>query len=475
MDDVTEDIPTSSEVLDQVNNDPLINDPVSNDSCDADAATPDTPIINTVVNSGIFMDDVTEDISASLVVEGQTNDDTDAGASFPEIPTSQTVEHDVVLEPTIPSSSPIEMPEMPEAELEDVDVEVPASDDIAVPASHEITQSPREKENPFNRFSESESNDVTTAPPKEPSTQEFPEIEDVDLSTPMTVDPIPAPAKIVDKPSPMVVSVGTIEVNGSNHYEDINIMSKGKVVKAEPETVDESANENKSEDYESLRDIRFSSISMYDKPHFEEDILITVDDAQKHAAESFVSYKVVTKTTREAFQQQEFHVRRRYQDFHWLAKILTQQYPNHIIPPLPQKKAFNRYDPNFLRLRQLALNKFLRRIAEHPILSTSEHFFAFLSAKQVELIEQKKTTVIKRFSIPQIPIYDIVDSPFINTSEYCEEFGKILSSLSSHSTKLQKEQGEQIQALRTLPPSLALWANSEVSNIVSVTFCLVQI
>ena len=200
---------------------------------------------------------------------------------------------------------------------------------------------------------------------------------------------------------------------------------------------------------------------MYDKPHFEEDIEVTVDDAQKHAAESFVSYRVITKTTRESFNQEEFHVRRRYNDFHWLGNVLTQQYPSHIIPPLPQKKVFNKYDPSFLRLRQLALNKFLRRIAEHPILSTSEHFFIFLSARQLELEESKRNTQLKKFSMPAIPVSD-VENPFSDTAEYLESFGKILNSLSTESGRLHREQTELSSTLMTLPPSLMLWANSEV-------------
>ena len=309
------------------------------------------------------------------------------------------------------------------------------------------------RENIFDRvknksISESSANENLVEEPSEPVEQ----VKDYVTSQPETT-----PVK-----TPMVVSVGTIEVSGAQEYEDINIMSKGSTAIAEKEPIpDKSEQSSKNDDYESFRDLRFSSVSMYDKPHFEEDIEITVEDAQKHAAESFVSYKVITKTTRESFQQHEFHVRRRYQDFLWLSNVLIQQYPSHFIPPIPQKKVFNRYDPDFLRLRQLALNKFLKRIAEHPILSTSEHFFTFLSAKQVELTEQKKSTATKKFPNIQIPA-KVNDSPFKSTSEYLDQFNKILAQMSSHSVKLHKDQTEQIQIMKTLSPSAALWANVEV-------------
>ena len=341
------------------------------------------------------------------------------------------------------------------------------SSDLQVSHEFEFQRSTslKEKENPFTRLSDPDTpdigSDVTSIENKSVNNDnDFPKLKDIDLSKPEATEN----ADNKPKSSPMVVSVGTIELNGSSQYEDINIMSKGMSIPEQPQSTNQGLDEpiDKNKDYESLRDLRFSSISMYDKPHFEEDIEIVVDDAQKHSAESFVSYKVVTKTTRKSFLQHEFHVRRRYQDFLWLSNILIQQFPSNIIPPLPQKKMFNKYDPNFLRLRQLALNKFLCRIAEHPILSTSEHFFAFLSAKQVELIEQKKTVAIKRFTIPPIPVSN-VDSPFKSTSEFIEEFGKVLSSLSLHSTKLDSEQNELVAALNMLPPCIALWGNSEVS------------
>jgi len=327
--------------------------------------------------------------------------------------------------------------------------------------------SPR-KENPFDKIKQS--NHVSE--PAEDTTSDNVEnnLDGMDCSLPLsasplppTIDSIPASPVVEKKKQPMVVSVGTIEVVGTfpDKYEDINIMKKGDVTEPPVDTAETGDPKAESNDYESLRDVRFSSVSIYDKPHFEEDIDIVVDDAQKHQAESFVSYKVVTKTTRESWTTHEFHVRRRYQDFLWLANTLTLQYPTHIIPPLPQKKMFNRYDPDFLRLRQLALNKFLCRIAEHPILSTSEHFFTFLSAKQVELLSQKKLSAPKGFNLPNVLPIGTTTNPFETTSEYITEFSGVLSSLTTHSSKLEKEQLEQIEAMKTLPPTMALWANVE--------------
>jgi len=56
-----------------------------------------------------------------------------------------------------------------------------------------------------------------------------------------------------------------------------------------------------------------------------------------------------------------------------------------VLQPLPQKHSFKRLDrfnQEFVRTRMVALQNFLQRIADHPVLSFSRHFYTFLTAKQ---------------------------------------------------------------------------------------------
>lgn len=64
------------------------------------------------------------------------------------------------------------------------------------------------------------------------------------------------------------------------------------------------------------------------------DLFITVDDPESHitAIETFITYRVVTKTTRGEFDSSEYEVRRRYQDFLWLKSKLEEAHPTLIIP-----------------------------------------------------------------------------------------------------------------------------------------------
>ncbi|XP_038842960.1 sorting nexin-30-like, partial [Salvelinus namaycush] len=117
------------------------------------------------------------------------------------------------------------------------------------------------------------------------------------------------------------------------------------------------------------------------------DLFVTVGDPKKHVStmETYITYRVVTKTTRVEFDLPEYSVWRRYQDFDWLRTKLEDSQPTHLIPPLPEKFVMkgvvDRFSEEFVETRRKALDKFLKRVADHPVLSFNEHFNSFLSAK----------------------------------------------------------------------------------------------
>ncbi|XP_040465875.1 sorting nexin-7 isoform X2 [Falco naumanni] len=85
-----------------------------------------------------------------------------------------------------------------------------------------------------------------------------------------------------------------------------------------------------------------SMINQYkieDEPELR-DLFITVDDPESHITtiETFITYRVVTKTSRGEFDTSEYEVRRRYQDFLWLKSKLEEAHPTLIIPELSSHK-----------------------------------------------------------------------------------------------------------------------------------------
>ena len=57
----------------------------------------------------------------------------------------------------------------------------------------------------------------------------------------------------------------------------------------------------------------------------------------------------------------------------------------NLFQPLPEKHALRRlerFNPEFVKTRQAALQTFLQRVADHPVLSFNRCFQMFLEAKQ---------------------------------------------------------------------------------------------
>ncbi|EHH14975.1 hypothetical protein EGK_00998, partial [Macaca mulatta] len=88
-----------------------------------------------------------------------------------------------------------------------------------------------------------------------------------------------------------------------------------------------------------------SPLSMINQIKFEDepdlkDLFITVDEPESHVTtiETFITYRIITKTSRGEFDSSEFEVRRRYQDFLWLKGKLEEAHPTLIIPELSSHK-----------------------------------------------------------------------------------------------------------------------------------------
>ncbi|KAI8381253.1 uncharacterized protein BYT42DRAFT_565865 [Radiomyces spectabilis] len=91
---------------------------------------------------------------------------------------------------------------------------------------------------------------------------------------------------------------------------------------------------------------------------------------------TYISYNV---------QSNKAIVRRRFQDFVWLHNVLFVHYPACFVPPLPDKHRMeyvkgDRFSKEFIERRRVSLERFLMRIARHPILGKSEFFVMFLES-----------------------------------------------------------------------------------------------
>jgi len=98
----------------------------------------------------------------------------------------------------------------------------------------------------------------------------------------------------------------------------------------------------------------------------------------------WVEYKVITEKT-DGSQAEVF---RRYNHFLWLRQLLWKDHRGIIVPPLPEKKNFGRFDASFVERRRRRLEQFLNRLAIHPYLKDANAFHVFLSVQESEMFDK---------------------------------------------------------------------------------------
>eukprot|EP00514_Thraustochytrium_sp_LLF1b_P004083 CAMPEP_0184516876 /NCGR_PEP_ID=MMETSP0198_2-20121128/5261_1 /TAXON_ID=1112570 /ORGANISM="Thraustochytrium sp., Strain LLF1b" /LENGTH=557 /DNA_ID=CAMNT_0026907223 /DNA_START=287 /DNA_END=1960 /DNA_ORIENTATION=- len=176
---------------------------------------------------------------------------------------------------------------------------------------------------------------------------------------------------------------------------------------------------------------------------------VTVSDPIKHneGMQSYITYKVTTKTDLERFESSHFYVHRRYSDFVWLQDQLAHAYPGLIIPPLPEKHVVRRFSEVFLAQRQRSLEKFLNRVAAHEQLRDNNVVKAFL---ELEALEATKATIARENKKNEKSFWDWA-------SEATSTLSHKMSSQASHRPPIQgDEEFEDIKRyVGALEPQIA--------------------
>ncbi|KAL8566798.1 hypothetical protein ACOMHN_005749 [Nucella lapillus] len=236
----------------------------------------------------------------------------------------------------------------------------------------------------------------------------------------------------------------------------------------------ESASATESEVRESHTSSTLSNLpSEGDEDSETRDVFVKVDNPEKHtsAMESYITFRVSTKTTRAEFGCSEYTVRRRFSEFLWLRHQLEDSYPMYLIPPLPQKHSLMRLDHfslDFVRMRQKALQKFLSRLSDHPILSFDKNFYVFLTtnASEFQLHRKQGKGIISQVtdSVHSLGAsYMMKNRPveFSLMHEYVSVFGDKMGVMDRVASRALKEQTDYHSELCGWAPCYTLWANSE--------------
>ncbi|CAH0555436.1 unnamed protein product [Brassicogethes aeneus] len=204
------------------------------------------------------------------------------------------------------------------------------------------------------------------------------------------------------------------------------------------------------------------------------DLCVKIDNPQKHldTLETYITFRITTRVARIEFIDNEYIVRRRYNDFIWLRQRLLECHPFCIIPPLPGKHSLmgqlDRYSKEFIILRMKALNVFIRRIAQHPILSCNEHFKVFITAQPSEFSVHRKNRPKSDNIKTNISHANSSHSNFKNrhlefdkTKTYLNTLSEKLASIEKISSRINKDRAEFITELNSYHPIYTSWATSE--------------
>ncbi|KAF8074841.1 Vps5 C terminal like-domain-containing protein [Lyophyllum atratum] len=170
--------------------------------------------------------------------------------------------------------------------------------------------------------------------------------------------------------------------------------------------------------------------------------VISVDDPQKvgDPIRGYTMYTVHTRTTSPLFQKSAFSVLRRYSDFLWLYETLSVNNPGVVVPPVPEKNPFGRFDDHFVRQRRFALEKCIQKIANHPVLGKDADLRLFLESDTFSLdIKHRKAEIAHERGGVLASIGQAVAGPrFYETDEWFDRQKAYLDSLEAQLRGLVK-------------------------------------
>ncbi|MED6280543.1 Sorting nexin-1 [Characodon lateralis] len=127
------------------------------------------------------------------------------------------------------------------------------------------------------------------------------------------------------------------------------------------------------------------------------DIFVSVKDPEKigDGMNAYMAYKVSTQTTLPMFRNKTFTVRRRFSDFLGLYEKLSEKHgPNGLIVPPPPEKSLlgmtkmkvgkeDSSSADFLERRRGALERYLQRVVNHPMLLQDPDVREFLEKEEL--------------------------------------------------------------------------------------------
>ncbi|KAI0312300.1 Vps5 C terminal like-domain-containing protein [Amylostereum chailletii] len=198
---------------------------------------------------------------------------------------------------------------------------------------------------------------------------------------------------------------------------------------------------------------------------------ITVDDPQKvgDPIRGYTMYTVHTRTTSPLYSKPSFSVLRRYSDFLWLYETLSLNNPGVVVPPVPEKNTFGRFDDQFVQQRRMGLENCITKMANHPELGKDPDLKLFLESDTFSLdIKHRKAEMAQERGGLMASIGATITGPrFVETDEWFDRQKSYLDTLelqlrglvkavdyvSKHRSEVALVTGEFVQTVADLAAS----------------------
>mmetsp|Transcript_12765 Transcript_12765/g.21686 ORF Transcript_12765/g.21686 Transcript_12765/m.21686 type:complete len:360 (-) Transcript_12765:33-1112(-) len=153
---------------------------------------------------------------------------------------------------------------------------------------------------------------------------------------------------------------------------------------------------------------------------------------------------------------------RRFSDFVWLRERLLETYPGVLVPPLPDKKFFGRFETEFIEKRKEALERFLNKCTLHPRLRVAEALRFFLEKRDdpdgtrstFEAEKVKYERVLPRvdpqlYTNPRVVEGDvmIVLMPIVNYLVAMQDYLQGLERMTASLEQRRREEADELQRM----------------------------
>lgn len=92
----------------------------------------------------------------------------------------------------------------------------------------------------------------------------------------------------------------------------------------------------------------------------------------------YIQYRVVTYSRLPSYKATESMVQRRFREFVSLSEVLGTRFRGYFLPRRPEKNAVEgqRMKDQFIEERRISLEKYLNRLAAHPVIGSSDVGFS---------------------------------------------------------------------------------------------------